>query len=241
LKKVLTFLALAGMLSAQVYYAKVEPLFKYIIAAAVSGQVVLADESLEGKTTDKTIIRLDNALDKVDYEVAGESYKNLKDIYETKRSIYEKIVKMSTKSQIEKDNEKIALLGAKNSMESARLQMESAKDRLAKKRVTGDNLYVYDVSVNEGQYVSPGTKLAELYDVSASRLVIFVTRDEIEGLSDDNIIVDGKAGVYRIDKKWRSADTEFISSYRVELVGPAPEKFSGLAKVEILKTQQEKR
>ena len=239
MKKVLTFFTFAGLLSAQVYYAKVEPLFKYTIAAAVSGQVVLADESLEGKVTDKTIIRLDDALDKVNYDVAKESYKNLKDIYETKRDIYEKIVRMSTKSQNEKDTEKIALLTAKNNMESARLQMESARDSLRKKTVAGDNLYVYDVSVNEGQYVSPGTKLAELHDVSGSRLVIFVTRDEIAGLTDEQIIVDGKAGEYRIDKKWETADAEYISSYRVELTGPAPKTFSGLAKVEIMKPKQE--
>ncbi len=239
MNKVFTLLSLAGILSAQVYYAKVEPLFKYTVAAAVAGQVVLADESLEGKVTDKTIIRLDDALDKVNYEVAKESYQNLKDIYETKRGIYEKIIKMSTKSQNEKDTEKIALLNAKNSMESARLQMESARDSLRKKTIKGDNLYVYDVSVNEEQYVAPGTKLAELHDVSASRLVIFVSRDEIEGLTDERIIVDGKAGLYRIDKKWDTADAEYISSYRVELVGPAPTTFSGLAKVEILKPKEE--
>lgn len=227
------------MLSAQVYYAKVEPLFKYTVAAAVAGQVILADESLEGQVTDKTIIRLDDALDKVNYEVARESYQNLKDIYETKLGIYKKILKMSTKSQNEKDTEKIALLNAKNSMESARLQMESARDSLKKKTITGDNLYVYDVSVNEEQYVAPGTKLAELHDVSASRLVIFVSRDEIEGLNDAQIIVDGKAGEYRIDKTWDTADAEYISSYRVELVGPAPKTFSGLAKVEILQPKEE--
>ena len=237
--KLLTLFAFAGVLSAQVYYAKVEPLFRYTVAAATAGQVVFADESLEGQVTDKTIIRLDDALDQVDFDVARESYKNLKETYETKRGIYEKIVKMSTKSQIEKDNEKIALLAAKNSMESARLQMENAKDRLKKKTIRGDKLYVYDVSVNEGQYVSPGVKLAELHDTSGSRLVIFVSRDEIEGLTDEQIIVDGKEGLYRIDKKWDTADAEYISSYRVELVGPAPRTFSGLAKIEIMKPKQE--
>jgi len=241
LNKVLTLLLLSGALCAQVYYAKVEPLFKYTIAAAVAGEVTLADEKEEGKISSKTIIQIDDALERINYDVAKESYRNLKETYETKRSIYEKIAAMSTKSQIEKDTEKIALLTARNNMESARYQMESIKDRLDKKRINGNNRYVYDIAVNEGEYVNMGTKLAELHDVSASRIVIFVNKDEIDTISDDNVAVNGQVGLYKIDKKWRVTDSEFISSYRVELTGPAPEKFSGLVKVEILTNKQDEK
>lgn len=230
---------LAGMLSAQVYYAKVEPLFRYTIAASTSGEITLADETREGGVSDQTIIRIDDALDKVNYEIAQESYRNLREIYETKHSVYEKIAAMSTKSQIEKDNEKISLLTAKNTMENARLTMETIKDRLAKKSINAAGLYVYDIFVNEGEYVNPGTKLAELHDISGSRITVFVNKEEINNIKDSTISVNGKMGIYRIDKKLEVADSEFISSYRVELVGPAPKRFSDIAKIEIILNKEE--
>jgi hypothetical protein len=237
--KIATFLLLAGVMQAQVYYAKVEPLFKYTVAAAVAGQVVLADENEEGKVSSKTIIQLDDALDRINYEVAKENHKNLGETYETKRAIYEKIAAMSTKSQIEKDTEKIALLAARNAQESARYQMEAIRDMIGKKRVDAKGLYVYTIAVNEKEYVAPGTRLAELHDTSGSRLVIFVTKEEIDTLTDDAIAVNGQTGLYRIDKKWRITDAEFISGYRVELTGPAPETFSEVVKIEILTNQQD--
>ena len=240
MKKLLLALLLLSGVSGAEYLAKTEPLFKYPIAAAVSGQVMLADENEEGKISDKIIVRIDDRIDRINYAVAQESYKNLKEIYETKRSMYEKIAAMTTKSQTEKDTEKINLLTAKNSMESARYQMENLADIINKKQLSAQGLYVYDIAVIEGNYVAPGTKIAELHDVSGSRLVIFVSRQVLDSLDNATVIVDGKADTYRIDKVWRETDAEFISSYRVELVGPAPKTFSQIAKIEIIPNKQDK-
>ncbi len=233
-------LFLSGAFGAE-YLAKVEPLFKYPIAAAVAGQVILADENEEGKVSDKVIIRLDDRIDRVNLTVAQETYKNLKEIYETKLSMYEKIAAMTTKSQTEKDTEKINLLTAKNSMESARYQMESLTDIINKKQLSAQGLYVYDISVIEGNYVAPGTKLAELHDTSGSRLVIYVSRQELDTIEHAAVIVDGKADTYRIDKIWRETDAEYISSYRVELVGPAPKTFSQIAKIDIIPSKEDRK
>ena len=240
MKKLLLALSLLSGVSGAEYLAKTEPLFKYSIAAAVSGQVMLADENEEGKISDKIIVRIDDRIDRINHAVAQESYKNLKEIYETKRSMYEKIAAMTTKSQTEKDTEKISLLTAKNSMESARYQMENLADIINKKQLSAQGLYVYDIAVIEGNNVAPGTKIAELHDVSGSRLVIFVSRQVLDMLDNATIIVDGKADAYRIDKVWRETDAEFISSYRVELVGPAPKTFSQIAKIEIIPNKQDK-
>jgi len=222
-------------LFSQSYYAKVEPLQKYNVVSSVAGEVTFADDSQEGKISKDAIIKIDNDLDLSDYALSKSIYENLKSIYESKLSIYEKIESMSTKSQIEKDNEKIALLNAKNSMLNADLKVKTLKDRLDKKSIKQDGLYVYKINVRKGDFVNPGTKLAELYDTSGSRLVIFADKDDINAIEKKGIIVDGKSGLYKIDKLFKIADSEFISNYRVELVGPAVKKYSDIILVEIPK------
>jgi len=117
--------------------------------------------------------------------------------------------------------------------------VELLEDTIAKKRVAAEGLLVYRLLVEKGAYVAMGTPLFEAQDVSRSRLTVFVPKEEMEGLEGSVPAVDGKTGTYAIDKIWNVADKEFVSSYRVELVGPAPERFSEVVKVEFLRKRGE--
>ncbi|MDQ1340474.1 MAG: hypothetical protein QG567_1631 [Campylobacterota bacterium] len=235
MKQIISLLFLFSVVFGGSYYAKIEPIYKYTIASSAAGEIKHANESQEGKIAKDEIIKIDDELDRANYELLKVVYENLKAIYESKLSIYEKIEAMTTKSQIEKENEKITMLTAKNNMLNAKLQLEELEDRLLKKTIRNDGLYIYKIFVKEGDFVNLGAKLVELHDVSASRLVIYVDKDDIDNIKKKKILVNGKPNLYKIDKAFMVADSEFISNYRVELVGPAVKKFSEIAVIEILK------
>ena len=49
------------------------------------------------------------------------------------------------------------------------------------------------------------------------------------------IYIDGKPTALKVDKLWRSADAQNISSYQAQIIVPAPKIFSKLMKVEFKK------
>ena len=52
-------------LFAQVHYAKLEPVESYVVKAAAAGQVVMADESAEGRIGDgKIVVQIDDRVDR---------------------------------------------------------------------------------------------------------------------------------------------------------------------------------
>lgn len=240
MKLLIGFFVAVAALSAQSFYAKVEPNRTYTVAAAVPGLVVAVDKDVEGKVAGKaTVVQLDDKMDKIDLETSRSVAASLEETYRLRQKNYEKIAAMSTRTPFEKDMEKIAVLGALTSWKNAAYKVELLEDTIAKKRISAHGLLVYRLLVEKGAYVAMGTPLFEAQDVSRSRVTVFVPKEEMAGLETSVPAVDGKTGVYVIDKVWKVADREFVSSYRVELVGPAPERFSEVVKVEFLRKKGE--
>ena len=87
--------------------------------------------------------------------------------------------------------------------------------------------------VNKGDYVNMGTALAQLKDLTAAKLVLFLEANELKNIKRKTVYINDQATNLKISKIWSVTDEKFISSYRTEIVIKNPKyKFSKLLKVE---------
>ena len=262
MKKIALFLLFFVVsLYAKEYYAKTEPLELYTIASNVTAEVVMADRSKEGKLLgDEIYLRLDDELDRDELsEIAkkialiektltlNESVlKNLEAIVERKEKNYNRIKDLNIKSSIEKDREFFDLVATQNQYLSTQKEVNNLKIQLSDlklrelrlnrtlrdKHLHAKGMVLYKLLVKEHQVVTMGTPLAKIADTSKARLIVYVHRDDIAGIDNKTIYLDGKKTDYRVNNVWNVADEVHLSSYKVEIVIDKPEIFSKLVKVE---------
>ena len=248
---------------AQVHYAKVEPYNSVVLKSAVSGLVTEVDLSAEGSMViSRRVIHLDDALDianledakkrvvllekilKINEEIADSLHGTLK----RQESYYAQMSKLSTASNVQKDNAYSSYASAKTQYLSTkekilnlqkqildmRFKISQLQDSIAKKSIVLHNRYLYKLLVRDGDFVAPGIPLAEVKDMSRAKLVLFLDPEEIEGLEEKAVYLNGVKTAYKVDKVWKVTDEKYISSYRAEIYIDAPKvHFSELMKVEI--------
>jgi multidrug resistance efflux pump len=243
MKKTFMFLSIAAACMA--YEAKVQPFEIYKIKAAVSGTVVKSEKTLEAKNIkDKIIVKIDDRQNKIDlknlklqYEILKKEIENQRQIVKRKKSIYEKYKNLKTKSKMEKDlkfydyiNALNQLLNLKSQLDSTSANIDKIKDIINKKNIKADG-YVYKIYVNKNDYVAPGVLVAEVDDVSKQKLTVYVPIEDINSIKNKNVYINGKKSSFKIYKIWNVPDTQYITSYKVELVGNGL-KFGKIVKVE---------
>jgi multidrug resistance efflux pump len=249
LKNIIPIFSLIVSVSfADTYYAKIEPYHTYQIKAAVSGKVEYADIDREGLVgTDKAVVQLDDHLDKVDLETSQVTLKNLQESHASARTterikhdIYQKVKKLTTKSKFQKDAELINYLSAKDAVinldtkiNDMRYKIESLKDKIQKKSIILQGLYIYDIQVDKGDYVNPGQPLVEAYDLTRGRITLYLSKEDAKNVDNRVIYIDEEASSLKFQKVWKVADSTNISSYRAEIVVDKPKEFSKLVKIEL--------
>ncbi len=249
-------------LNAAVYYAKVEPVQKYTIKSAASGKVLSSIIEVEGRVSDgKIIVHLDDVLNIDDLKSSNEKLKTLKEMISiTKKNLdnakkvasireknYSKIRNLKTKSRVEKDNELINSVNAQNqvlslmsSLESLKSQLSdqrykiaTLKDQISKKSIRVPKGYlVYKLYLKKGDFAGIGTPLVDAYDISRAKLTVFVSKEDYKLAKNGVVYINDKPTTYKVDKLWNSTDAQNISSYKAEILIPAPKVFSKLVKVE---------
>ena len=261
--KILLLLLAPLFLFSRVHYAKVEPFDTVTLKSSVSGLVLDVNLDAEGKTLDSTrIIHLDDTLDIVNLKASKQSADLLKEMLEINQDIatslsdtvkrqeayYQRINKLSTASKTQKDNAyssfttaKTQYLGTKEkivNLEKQILDMNykiaQLEDTIAKKSLVLNHQYLYKLIVRKGDFVAPGSALAQAMDISSAKLVLFLESDEVEEVDQKIVYLDDKKTEYKVNKVWSVTDEKFISSYRAEIYIAAPQgPFSKLIKVEI--------
>lgn len=251
------------LLFAKVHYAKVEPFESIMMKSSVSALVLDVALDAEGMMAEnKRVVHLDDSLDIVNLKASKESAlllqkmldinvqiaTSLNDTVKRQKSQYQRISKLTTASKTQKDNAYSSFISAKTqylstkekivNLEKQILDMQykiaQLEDIISKKSLILQNKYLYKLHVRKGDFVSPGSVLAEVMDTSRGKLVLFLEREELEGIREKKIFLDGEETEYQVDKVWSVADEKFISSYRAEIVITAPkDAFSELVKVEI--------
>ncbi|WP_294956102.1 hypothetical protein [Sulfurovum sp.] len=261
--KILVWFLLPLFVFAKVHYAKVEPYESVVLKSAVSGLVLEADLDAEGTLVeDKRVIHLDDVMDNINLKDSQRSVQlldrmisinqdiagSLKNTVNRQEGYFQRISKLSTASKTQKDNAYNNYTSAKTQYLSTREKIVSLEKQLidlkykvallsntiGKKSIVLKQKYLYKLMVRKGDFVNPGTPLAEVQDVSRAKLVLFLEPEELKNAKEKTVYIDGKKTVYRVNKVWNVADEKFISSYRAEIYLPAPkERFSKLLKVEL--------
>jgi len=262
LRKIVCFCLFLTFLSADVYYAKLEPVESYSIKSDVGGKVIFSDISKEGRfVKNALIVKIDDKTDKDDLQTSIKKLADLKKMeslikqnilslkksYNIRKRNYDRIKHLKTKSNFEKDNQLItviaadsALINAKeslvnlqNSIKDLEYKIFVLKDRIAKKNIFVKDRFVYKLFVKEGDYVAPGVLILEDMDISKAKAVVYLSYEDKQNLAKKSIYINGKKTSLRFAKVWDVADSTNISAYRAELYLPKPKEFSKVIKIEL--------
>ena len=261
MKNILVLMTLSLSLMASEYYSKAEPFRVYMLQSNVAGLVVKSNEDLEGKKLSKeAFIIIDDEIDQKELKLLKQKKvnlqnsialnekmeKNLSLVIAKKNDNYERIKDLPIKSNVEKDKEFFDLSNTQNqqlstleklesissSLRDTELRLEQLRHTVQDKYIRAENMVLYKLYVKKGQVVAPGMNLAEVADVSKAKLTIFLNSDELDGIKDKKIHLNGKETDYSVDKVWPLSDSEHISSYKTEILIASPKQFSTLYKIE---------
>ncbi len=180
-----------------------------------------------------------------------EMLSGLQSTFERRKGAYERLKDLSSASQSQKDNSFAAYIGAQNQYLATREKIISLKkqildleykralleDTIAKKRIAHPGKYLYRLMVRNGEFVAPGAPIAIVQDLTRAQLIVYLDRSELvdaEGkkIESKTIYIDGQPTQLHIDRLWKVADSEYISSYRARIVLLPKYPFSKLVKIE---------
>jgi len=234
MKNIILLLLTPLMLLAQSYISKIEPYESFTIYSQTSGQIVKLDKNKETKLVNKVFIKLDDNLEKRQLGI----YQKQLNLYKKKLNIleksYQKYIKIRGKSQSDKDAKLYEVIDLKISIETLKSNIWSVKETIKKKSIKIENLYIKEFAVNKGDYVQTGAKIASVYEINKSKLVIYVSSDDYENIKNKKILIDGKANLAKIEKIDKTVDDTYVSAYKVVLLINS-KKFGKAVKVEFVR------
>jgi multidrug efflux pump subunit AcrA (membrane-fusion protein) len=248
LKYLSFFLCVLTSIWADVYYAKAEPFKKHLIKSNVTGKVVFANESVEGRVADnKPIVLIDAKVDEKEkirlesqIHLLKNSVANYRAVYEKRHSYYASIKNLKTKSKSSKDSAFYAQATAKQSLNQAEIELANTRQTLfslnkqiKEKRIVFPKWYVYDLHVLEGDYVTLGSPLVTVADISRVKLKLFLSAEDAKQAHKKELYINDQKSDLKLDQVWRMSDSEHLSSYEARLILPTTQQFSQLIKVEL--------
>ena len=224
---------LVNSLIASEYYAKLEPIESYTVKAAVSGKVIFSNSKIEGfKAKNSVIIEIDSKVNQMDLAQSRNKLKYINEMIAIENNNYNRLNKVSSKSAFEKDTQKLKVINLRSSKADMIIQIENLKDTIKNKKLVEKSNYISNISVKKGDYVTPGTLLYEAKDLSKAKLEVYVPINEVETLKNKTIYLDGKKSDTKINKIYSIADSQHISSYKIQLLVSDVKSFSRLVKIE---------
>jgi hypothetical protein len=234
MKKLLIGLVLLNTISfASQYYAKVEPISTYKVKSSIAGKVVYVNNSIESKNIKyKTILQIDDKINQIDLKHSTIKLQNIRNILEIEKNTLKSFKKVSSKSKFDKDNQKIKILNISSSINDLEIKVATLKDIISNKLLKVKNKYIYNIAVEIGDYVNPGTHLYTAMDLTKGKLEIFIPIDEVKNIKYKTIYLNNKKTDLKISKIYNVADIKHISSYKCEIIILRPKEFSKLIKIE---------
>lgn len=215
------------------YYAKLEPIDSFQVKSAVAGKVIYSNSKIEGlQANNSTIIEIDSLVNKVELEQSKNKLKFIDEMLEIEKNNYSRLNQVTSKSEFEKDTQKLKVINLESSKADMIIKIESLKDIINNKKLVEKSNYIFNIAVKDGDYVSPGTLLYESKDLSKGKLEIFVPISQIDEIKNKDIYLDGVKSNVKISKIYDVADDTNISAYKVELIIDDVKIFSRLVKIE---------
>lgn len=234
MKKIVSGLLLLSAIGfASEYYAKIEPASTYNVKSSVSGKVLYVNKNIESKNIKNgTIVKIDSNVNSIDLKQSKIKLSGLKDILAIEKSTLKSFQKVSSKSKFDKDNQKIKILNVASSISDLETKVATLKDLILNKTLKEQNRYIYNIAVEIGDYVNPGTLLYTAMDLTKGKLQIFIPISKANEIKNKTIYLNGEKTDLKISKLYTVSDTKHISSYKCEIDIPSPKEFSLLTKIE---------
>jgi hypothetical protein len=231
--KILLLITLTlNILFAQDFYAVVKPFNAYNIKASVSGNVIKVYENLEGTyIKNSTIVQLDDVVDKIDLKESKLKLENLKEVLKLEQDTLNSFNKVSSKSKIDKNNQKIKVLNISSSVSDLVTKIATLEDKITKKDIKVSNLYISNIAVKKGDWVNLGSLLFTADDLSKGKIDIFIPISNNADIKNKTIYIDGKKTNLKISKLYKVADNKNISSFKCEIILDKNPQFSKVVKV----------
>ncbi len=231
--KLLSFLLLSSFAFGQEFYSTINPIKTFAVKSAVAGEVVFVDKSLEKSFVNGAkVTQLDDSLDTINLEQTQIKLANLKEIYQIESEILDSYNKVSSKTKIDKDAQKIKVLNISSNIADMEMQIANLKNNIAKKTIQVKNIYLSSVEIEVGDFVNAGTLLYKAYDLSSGKLEVFLPISEIDNFKNKTIYLNGMKTNLKINTISKVADEKNISAYKAEIIIKNPKTFSKLVKVE---------
>jgi hypothetical protein len=143
-----------------------------------------------------------------------------------------KFRKIRSKSQLDKDNQKIKILNLENQKSDLITKIAMLKDKIKNKIFITKNRYIYDIAVKVGDFINTGSLVYKAIDATKGKLEIFLPMDKIKNYQTKQIYLNDKKTLYKINKVYKISDTKHISAYKCEIIVQSPQYFSQLTKIE---------
>ena len=232
--KIITFFVIiSSSVFASQYYAKLNPINTYDVQSAVSGQVVFINNEIKSQNAQNSkIVEINTKVDAEDLKQSLVKLKNLQEVLKIEEGTLKSFNRVSSKSKFDKDNQRIKIFDINSSISDLKTKIATLKDTIKNKNLVEEKNYIYDISVEVGDYVTPGSLLYSSMDLSAGKLEIFIPIDQAKDIEEKIIYLDGRETDLKISKLYKIADSIHISSYKCEIIVPSPSTFSNLVKIE---------
>lgn len=214
------------------YYAKVEPINTYNIKSSLSGKVIYTNENSEAREVkNEIIVQIDDNINKIELKNAKIKKQSLQKMLKINEQTLKSYNKVSSTSKITKDKQEITILNNKINISDLDVRIKTLEDMIKNKTLKENNRYISNINVKKGDFVNPGTLLYTAQDLSAAKLEIFVSFDDIEKIKNKTIFINDKKSNLKINKIYKTADNIHISAYKVEIILKDINKFSSLVKI----------
>jgi multidrug resistance efflux pump len=219
MKHIVFLIFIAFGLNATEYFAKIEPYEKHTISSQVNGNVVFVDKSKEYKFIDKKsmILKLDTKDEQIQLDTLKNSLALQKNVVKIKEQNYKNKVKVKQLSIYNKNQEKLSFIEAKQSLENIKRDIKTQERNIEKKEFFVTNQYIDNILVSHEEYVTTGTKLYTLYNFSKLKLEVFVRDQDLDGLKNRDIFINGAKSEFVVEKIAQVRDEKRVSTYKVIL------------------------
>jgi hypothetical protein len=218
MKKIILSLLSPLVLFAQSYMGKVEPYEAYTLYAQTSGEISYVDKTDETKVVSKLLIKLDDSLEREQLKL----YKEQLTFYTEKLQLfeknYQKFLKISGKSQYDKDEKYYDVLDLKVTIANLKLSISEIEDTIKKKSLHIKDKYIKEIKIDAHDYVSIGSELATTYDISKSKIIVYVSGEDYVDIQNKQVMINGKENIAQIEKVDKTVDESYVSAHKVTLI-----------------------
>lgn len=217
----------------------IEPYATYKMHAPTSGIVasVAKKEQMRFDTYARTIVRFESDDDRDALASQERAVASLKEVVKLKTRTLKNKRKVSTISRVELDLEAIALEESRAQLAEMQRDLSDLRRRVQLTTVRAPaNLTVGKIHVYPGEYVTEGSALFDLMDVTQRKIVLYLAEHELAAVKDGGIYVNGKAADFTLQYIAPVKDTTHISQFEVVLIAessdPARVRFGQIVDVE---------